>query len=418
MSGAVSIDTIAAEVRNGVRTARQVLDHYLERAERLNPELNAFGEIHQVEALKRADSIDSRRRAGATPGRLCGVPIALKDLIGFSSENPWFGPVRNPWNPRLSPGGSSGGSAVAVAAGMAPAGIGTDTGGSVRVPAALCGLVGLKVTHGAIPLTGVFPLAGSLDTVGPMVRTVRDARVLFRVMRGYDPRDSWSIPSAQGPERIGRLQGLRIGVPGDWLSAVPTSAMVRDSFELFCEDLSDLGAEVEVIERSGLKPGRLLPMIPAAEAAAVHRKWFEDPDKPYGPDLEIRLGAAMEVTVDQYTEAMRWRAGIRNAAAEVFDTFDLLVTPAVGHAAKTIGEDLIEINGQPLFYREVLNGYSALVNMIGCPALALPTTRPGSPPPAIQLLAPWWGEEALLDVGALLEQAGLIGFVPPPIHPS
>ncbi|MYD04716.1 MAG: amidase [Acidimicrobiia bacterium] len=464
VSGTDSIDTIVDEVRKGVRTAHQVLDHYLERAERLNPALNAFYEIHQEEAREQADSIDSRLRAGAAPGRLCGVPIALKDLIdqagqvttagsafyrhrakesatvvrrleaegavimgrtvlhefafGFSSENPWFGPVRNPWNLRLSPGGSSGGSAVAVAAGMAPAGIGTDTGGSVRVPAALCGLVGLKVTHGAIPLTGVFPLAGSLDTVGPMAKTVRDARVLFRVMSGYDPRDPWSTPSPAGADRIDRLQGLRIGVPSDWLSAVPTSAMVRDSFGLFCEDLSDLGAEVEVIEESGLKPGPLLQMVPAAEAAAVHRRWFADPDKPYGPDLEIRLGAAMEVPVDRYTEAMRWRAGVKNAAAKIFDDFDLLVTPAVGHAAKTIGEDTIEINGQPLFYREVLNGYSALVNMIGCPALALPTNRPGSPPPAIQLLAPWWGEEALLDVGTLFEQTGLIGFTPPPPLPE
>ena len=190
--------------------------------------------------MARAEELDRRIAAGEDVGPLAGIPIGLKDLIdqagipntngaafepavpdtsatvvdrleaagaviigrtglhefafGFTSENEHFGPVRNPWDTDLSPGGSSGGSAAAVAAGIVPAAIGTDTGGSVRVPAALCGVVGLKVTHGRVPLTGVTPLAPSLDTVGPITRTVADAAAVYAAIAGDDPHDPWAAP--------------------------------------------------------------------------------------------------------------------------------------------------------------------------------------------------------------------------------
>ena len=449
-----TIASIADAVRRGSRTALQVVEHYLEAAERLNPALNAFVEIDRAGALQRADSIDAGLREGARAGPLCGVPVALKDLIdqaghvttagsafyrnraavsaavvrrleaagavimgrtglhefafGFSSENPWFGPVRNPWDRDLSPGGSSGGSAAAVAAGMAPGAIGTDTGGSVRVPAALCGVVGLKVTHGAVPLTGVFPVAGSLDTVGPMARTVEDARLLYGAMKGFDPDDPWSARALETSDRVRHLRGLRIGVPAGWLSEAPTSAAVHRSFERFCDRLQGAGARVEWVDAPGLKPDPALIAVVAGEAAGVHRAWFNDPHRRYGPDLRVRLSAAMEVTVDQYTGAMRKRSALRQAAGEAFRRHDLLLTPAVGHARKRIGDDLIDIDGEPHFYRDVLNGYSALVNLIGCPAIVLPVVNEETLPPSVQLLAPWWGEDVLLDTGRRLEQAGLV----------
>ena len=453
---------IAEAVRSGIRTARQVVEQYLEVAERLNPELNAFVEIDRAGALERADSVDAGLRAGSPGGPLCGVPIALKDLIdhaghvttagsafyrhratvsatvvrrleaagaviigrtglhefafGFSSENPWFGPVRNPWDRDLSPGGSSGGSAAAVAAGMSAGAIGTDTGGSVRVPAALCGVVGLKVTHGSVPLTGVFPVAGSLDTVGPISSSVGDARLLYDAMKGFDPEDPRSARAPDSPGRAPRLEKLRVGVPAGWLSAAPTSAATHRSFERFCDRLRSAGAHVEWVEAPGLVPDPTYFAIVGGEMAGVHREWFDDPDKPYGPDLVVRLAAAMEVTIDQYTEAMGRRAAQRQAAGEAFRHHDLLLTPAVGHSRKTIGNDTIGVDGKPRFYRDVLNGYSSLVNLIGCPAIVLPTTHPGVPPPSVQFLAPWWGEKVLLGVGEALEQAGLIatGLAVPP----
>lgn len=446
--------SIAEAVRSGIRSARQAVEQYLEVAERLNPELNAFVEIDREGALERADSVDAGLRAGSPAGPLCGVPIALKDLIdhaghvttagsafyrhgatvsatvvrrleaagaiiigrtglhefafGFSSENPWFGPVRNPWDRDLSPGGSSGGSAAAVAAGMSPGAIGTDTGGSVRVPAALCGVVGLKVTHGALPLTGVFPVAGSLDTVGPITGTVGDARLLYEAMKGFDPEDPRSTRAPDSPDRVPRLENLRVGVPTGWLSAAPTSAGMHRSFDRFCDRLRSVGAHVEPVEAPGLVPDPTYMAVVAGEVAAVHREWLNDPDKPYGPDLEVRLGAAMEVTLDQYTEAMGRRAALQQAAREAFRHHDLLLTPAVGHSRKTIGNDIMPIDGEAHFYRDVLNGYSSLVNLTGCPAIALPTTDPGAPPPSVQFLAPWWGENVLLGIGEALERAGLI----------
>jgi len=235
ITGARAVD-LAAEISRGEVTAVEAVEAHLAAIESA-AELNAFTLVDSERALQRAADLDAMQAAGENPGPLAGVPVAIKDLIdhsgrlntcgssfyretpgrsativerieaaggivigrtglhefafGFSSENPWFGPVRNPWDPGTSPGGSSGGSGVAVSARLVPLAVGTDTGGSVRAPAALCGIVGLKVTHGRVPLTGVFPLAASLDTVGPMARTVADAALLYRVMAGDDPTDPW-----------------------------------------------------------------------------------------------------------------------------------------------------------------------------------------------------------------------------------
>ena len=450
------VESIVHAVHTGSRTAREVVGEYLEIAEARNPDLNAFIELDPDGALQQADLID----AGPRTGPLSGVPIALKDLIdhaghvttagsafyhhkaavsatvvdrleaagaiimgrtglhefayGFSSENLWYGAVRNPWDRELSPGGSSGGSAAAVAAGMAPVSIGSDTGGSVRVPAALCGIVGLKVTHGRIPLTGIFPLAGSLDTVGPLAVTTGDARRLYRTMEGFDRSDPWSTPVNDRPRRLRSMEELRIAVPTAWLGYVKTSDRTRRSFDRFCGRLRGLGPTVEPVESPAMAPDRMLITLAAAEAAAVHREWFTDPTKPYGPDVQERVAMAMDITTDEYTEALRWQAGVVQAAREVFAGYDLILTPTVGHSRKRIGIDTIEIEGTSTFYRGVLSGYTSLVNVLKCPAISLPVVEEGIPPPAVQLVAAWWQEELLLDIGEALEGSGLVASVPPP----
>jgi len=236
-----SIVDLAETVRRGECTAVETVGEALNRADASQSVLNAFTTIDRDGGLEHAGAVDRAVARGSDAGPLAGVPIAIKDLIdqrgiattngaafevtpatasatvverlekagaiiigrtglheyafGFTSENQHFGPVRNPWDPNLSPGGSSGGSAAAVAAGIVPVAIGTDTGGSIRVPAALCGVVGLKVTHGRVPLTGVTPLAPSLDTVGPIARSVADLAVVYTVIAGDDPSDPWSAPA-------------------------------------------------------------------------------------------------------------------------------------------------------------------------------------------------------------------------------
>jgi len=455
-----SLTDLAEAIRTGDLSAREVVVHYLDRSHALQPELNAYTEIDE-NAIARAESLDSSLAAGNDSGRLAGVPIAIKDLIdqagvintcgsgfyrhraeqsatavqrleaagaiiigrtglhefafGFSSENHWFGPVRNPWNTATSPGGSSGGSAVAVAAGLATAAIGTDTGGSVRVPAALCGVAGLKVTHGRIPLTGVFPLAASLDTVGPLGRTVDDLTTLYEVMAGHDPLDPWSstdpvVPSATDVS----LKGLAVGVPQPWIENGPMAEDVKEAFSAALDRLNDLGASVREVRHPLLQPSGELADLINAEVASVHRNWLADPTKQYGPEVADRMQRTLEATLDDYIAAQEWRAGLRNATAGFFEELDVLVTPTVGATRKTIGETTILVEDQPRSYRLVFSWFSSLVNHMGAPALAMPLRNAGAPPPSLQVIGPWWSEHRLLGLGRALEEVGLVEFRPPP----
>lgn len=446
------IRDLASAVRAGERSAVDTVGEYLERSERLT-HLNAYTLLEADHALEAARRIDARLAAGDDSGLLAGVPVALKDLIdqagfpttagsgfyrvvaersatvverleragaivigrtnlhefayGFSSENDWFGPVRNPWNPDTSPGGSSGGSAVAVAAGMAPAAIGTDTGGSVRVPAAMCGVVGLKPTHGRGSLHGVFPLAPSFDTVGPFGTSTDDVAVLYRVFAGHDPQDPWSRPAPMDPSDL-KLNDLRVGVPQPWIDDAPLP--VGAWFPRMLDALVDAGARVAEVRDAILQPADANATLVGGEAAHIHRDWFET--KPYGAETQQRLARAMQVTLDDYLDAMRWRAKLQHRLAGIFRTFDILVTPTVAGGPKRIGDPTID--GVP--YRQVLSWYSSLVNAASLPALTLPVRADGAPPPSVQIIAPWWREEALFSVGKALEQNGLSWFVPPP-HP-
>ena len=321
---------------------------------------------------------------------------------GFSSENHWFGPIRNPWDTDTSPGGSSGGSAVAVAAGLVDGAIGTDTGGSIRVPAAMTGIFGLKVTHGRIPIGGIFPLAPSLDTVGPLARDTRTLTRLYDAMAATEPR-----------RPLETIEGLRIVVPRIWVESGPTEAAVKSAFETALGELRSLGARVMELDLANIVPWGKIQELAGAEAAHVHRP-FREAGKPYGPEVDARLAAAEAVTADEYLEAQAWRARLVEAVAEAFRSTDLLATPAVAHRRKVIGED--RIGDQ--HYRPVLSWFSALVNHAGVPAVALPLRFPigdPGPPASIQLIAPWWKEDLLLGVATTLEAAKVVGFVPPPL---
>lgn len=419
-------------------------------------DLNSFISIDAA-ALDRARHLDGENR----PGPLVGRPVALKDLIdhdgrtttagssfyrhlatrsatvverleaagavvvgrnnlhefafGFSSENAWFGPVRNPWDPALSAGGSSGGSAAAVASGIVPVAIGTDTGGSIRVPAALCGCVGLKVGHGRVPLTGVFPLCGSLDTVGPITRTVADAAAVFSVIAGDHPPDPWSSP--EPVEAIGgaaTLEGLRVAIPHPWVDR-PIDPWLKSGFESFVAGLADAGVMVTIVDLPSLDP-EALPLASYAEAGAVHRRWFaEDPER-YGPSVRARVAAVVNIDADAVSEAHRWRAGLRHAFARAFVSADLLLTPTTAAWRKVIGVDDVEVAGRTESYRRAFSWFTTLPSQAGLPALAMPVAgaaAPGRPPASVQLIASRHGESRLLAVGLALEEAGLVGFSPP-----
>jgi aspartyl-tRNA(Asn)/glutamyl-tRNA(Gln) amidotransferase subunit A len=321
---------------------------------------------------------------------------------GFSSENHWFGPIRNPWDPATSPGGSSGGSAVAVAAGLVEGALGTDTGGSIRVPAAMTGIFGLKVTHGRIPTKGVFPLAPSLDTVGPFARDMSTLSLLYGALSATE---AGPLPTT--------IEGLRVVVPRTWVEGASVEPVVRTAFDETIAALRTLGAEVSQLDLSDMVPWGKIQELAGAEAAHVHRE-FRAAGEPYGPEVDARLTVAEAVSAAEYLEAQAWRAHLIEAVSEAFSSADVLATPAIAQRRKVIGEE--KIGDQ--HYRPVLSWFSALVNHSGNPAIALPLKgmEPGNgPPPSIQLVAPWWQENLLIGVSSVLEGHGVVGFTPPPI---
>jgi len=431
----------------GQFTARELVGAHIERAETLQPLLNAFSLIDKDQALLRAEMIDRR---GIGSGALAGIPIAVKDLIdqrglpntagssfylkkptktapalrrleeagaipigrtvlhefafGFSSENPWTGPARNPWDTELSCGGSSGGSAAAVSARLVPAALGTDTGGSVRVPAAVCGVVGLKVTHGRIPLEGVFPLAPSLDTVGPLARSVADTELLYQLMADppFEPSESKS------------LEELRVAVPHPWVDR-PTDPFIADTFETFLDYLRDNGAQVEHITEPLLEPSENIIYASYPEIARAHADWFPSRHHEYGEDVQERLREALLITVAQGAQGQKWRRDLRTRMAEIFETFDVLATPTVAHARKQIGNDQVVIDGEDVFYRTAFSAFTSLVNQAGNPALSVPLAAVGAPPPSVQLIGDRWTEQLLLDLGMRMESDKIAGYQSPPL---
>lgn len=445
-----SASQIANAVVEGRTTASAEVTAALERAEQHTP-LNIFTRLDPQAALAKAAELDRRIAGGAQPGPLAGVPVAIKDLIdqagvpntcgasfapftpqrdaacvarleaagaipigrvglhefafGFSTENPWFGPVRNPLDPGLSTGGSSGGSAAAVAAGIVPIALGTDTGGSVRVPAALCGIAGLKVTHGRGSIRGVYPLATGLDTVGPLAATIEDLELAYRVLGQHDPDDPVSRDEPlEAPMASVESGALRLAVPHPWVET-GYEARVEDEFTGVLARLVHLGATVHHVDvPETAPPGQGLASA-YYEAAQVHRARFEaDPDA-YGPDLRVRLADAVAVTAEEYAAALEWRAKIRAGFDRVLADYDAILTPTVAALTKPIGQETLLLTSGPTHYRSPLSHFTAMVNNAGLPAISLPVAGPGTPPLSIQLIGPAWSESHLLAVGRGLDEA-------------
>jgi aspartyl-tRNA(Asn)/glutamyl-tRNA(Gln) amidotransferase subunit A len=407
------------------------------------PSLNAFTLIDEEPARARAARIDDAANQGPPSGPLAGMPIGLKDLLdhegrittagsafyrhtadrsspvvsrleaagavivgrtglhefafGFSSENPHFGPVRNPWDTGTSAGGSSGGSAAAVAAGITPVAIGTDTGGSIRVPAALCGCFGLKVTHGRIPSDGVFPLAASIDTVGPLADSIDTLDSSYRVMSGDEGV-------------AGLSERLRIGLPEPWLGQSPMDGHVATVFEETVHSLEQQGHVVSVVEMTEVLPAPELIDSIAGEVSDVHRE-YRAQGLPYGEDVAKRVDDCIATGPDRIEAGKEWQRMIRRRFAGAFETVDLLLTPTTPVMTKIIGEDSIGDR----HFRAVLSWFTAVVNHALHPAIALPLAGTGAPPVSLQAIGPLGSETALIEFGRSLVETGLAGFSPAPM---
>ena len=344
----------------------------LARIERLNPRLNAFITVTAEQALRDAKVADSGIAQKQWRGPLHGIPIALKDLVdtagvkttaasavfadrvprtdaevvvrlknagaimlgklnmhefayGDSSAQSHYGPVRNPWNPDRVPGGSSGGSAAAVAAGLCYMALGSDTGGSIRQPAAHCGIVGLKPTYGLVSTRGVVPLSWSLDHIGPMCRTSMDAALSLQPIAGYDPMDTNSL-AATPPDYAAALRGrppaLRLGIP----KAVFYEGLDTEIERAMTEALRVLRGFSVSVQDVQLPPYKALPIV-GAEAYTYHAPYFTKAPERYQPMTRRRLEAGAKVTTTVYIEAKRELDRLRHAIVDVFQSVDLLITP-------------------------------------------------------------------------------------------
>ncbi len=316
------------------------------------------------------------RRARAAGAILIGKTQTHEFAWGITSVNAALGSAHNPWALDRVSGGSSGGSAVVLAAGEVPFTLGSDTGGSIRVPASFCGVVGLKPTFGRISAAGGWPLARSLDHPGPMARVPADAALLLEAMAGVDTADpvTSDVPlgDVHGELRRG-LDGIVVGICDD-LQLVPLAPDVRDVFEATVRTLEAGGArlvEVKLPEADLIYP--TFRTIQSAEALDTHRRAGLYPSRraEYGDDVRGRLDAAVDVTLDQYLEASAERSRVRAAFARLVSACDVLLTPVSAGSPLPIGEETVEHEGEELTFRELVMSYTTPQDLTGLPACAL-----------------------------------------------
>ena len=443
----LSIEAAAGLIRSQALSPVELLDAYLARIERLDPQLNAFVTVTEGLAREQAEARRAELQRGRWRGPLHGIPIALKDNIdtagivttagsalfaervpeadaevvrrlnaagavlvgklnmhefayGATSAVSHYGPVRNPWDPDLIPGGSSGGSAAAVAARLCAGALGTDTGGSIRQPAAYCGIAGLKPTYGLASIRGIIPLAYSQDHVGPMCRSVADTALMLQAVAGYDPGDLASIRAAV-PAYVGALyrspSALRLGVTRAFFFE-DLDADVDAAVSAALEVLTGLTAGVRDVE---------LPMttvrVVAVEAYAYHAEYLaqEASRSLYQPRVLSRLLSGEDVPATTYAEARTELLRVRREIEAVFADVDLLITPTTPSMPMSVEAGRNPPDGLALSLRN-----TAPFDAYGIPSMTVPCGFSAAGLPiGIQISGPHLGESAVLTLAHAYEQA-------------
>jgi aspartyl-tRNA(Asn)/glutamyl-tRNA(Gln) amidotransferase subunit A len=418
----------------------ELTNRCLDHIAKLNPRLNAFITVTEQSARQRAEELDRELASGRNRGPLHGIPIAHKDLIatkgvrttsgsklfadhvpkadarvaeklnaagavmlgktglhelayGITSDNPHFGTIRNPRNPEHIPGGSSGGSGVAVATGMALMATGTDTGGSIRIPASYCGVVGIKPTYGLVSVAGVQPLGFSLDHIGPLTTSVADARLSLDAM-------------ADGSQRMpppSSVRDIRVGVPQNYYID-QVAPEVREAVHAAAKKAEGLGVQVipvRVPDIDAISAASLVILL--SEAAALYEPYL-DRHSEIGVDVRALLYQGRLVPATDYVNAQRLRKVLANEFRALFCTIDCLFTPATPITAPRIGQREIVIDGQTLDTRLVTTRFARGFNALGFPALVMPCGEtPEGMPIGLQMVGRPFEENLLFKLGEALE---------------
>ena len=450
--------SLAAAVRDGGRSAAGVVQDALDRIGRHDGLLNCFTHLRGEAALAEAACVDAARRRGEVVGPLAGVPFAVKNLFdvagvttvagsslladappaardatvvarlraagaillgqlnmdefayGFSTENSHYGDTANPHDPSCIAGGSSGGSAAAVAAGLVPLSLGSDTNGSIRVPASLCGVFGLKPTYGRLSRAGAFPFVHSLDHVGPFAREVRDLSLAYDLMQGPDARDPAQAARAGEPS-LPELDvppaGLRVGVLGGWFTQ-GASAQALAAVAHIADALARAGASLDPVLLEDAELARSAAFcLTGAEGGALHLPWLRTDAHRYDPAVRDRLIAGAMIPSAVVLQAQRVRSHVRAQAARLFERVDLLLAPATPFPAVKRGQATILLDGQPVSARANMGLYTQPISFIGLPVVTVPCQPLHEPLPiGVQLVTRPWAEALALRTARVLERAG------------
>jgi aspartyl-tRNA(Asn)/glutamyl-tRNA(Gln) amidotransferase subunit A len=419
----------------------ELTDHCLDQIAKLNPRLNAFITVTEESARAHAQALDRELANGRDRGPLHGIPIAHKDLIstkdvcttsgsklfrdhvptvdapivekltaagavmlgktglhelayGVTSDNPHFGTIRNPRAPSRTPGGSSGGSGVAVATGMAFLATGTDTGGSIRIPASFCGVVGLKPTYGLVNRSGIQPLGLSLDHIGPLTRTVADAGVALAAMLDN---------AARLRPAPGSCQYIRIGLPENFY-LTHIAGEVRDAVQKAAQTAERFGVRVTQVKVPDIDAlndvGRIILL---AEASALYQPYFSRRED-FGADVLALLDQGRLVPATDYINAQRIRKMLVSEFCALFSTIDCLLTPTTPTTAPLIGQKQVELDGEMVDTRLATTRLVRGVNVLGFPALSMPCGQSAEGLPiGVQMIARPFEEHLLLVLGEALE---------------
>ncbi len=451
-----SARAIATAVRDGQTTAVEVTRAALRRIEARDGALGAFTDVTAERALAKARAIDGARARGERLGPLAGAPFAVKNLFDvrglptlagskinrdrppaqedatlvtrldgagavllgalnmgeyaydFTGQNAHEGPSRNPHDVTHMTGGSSGGSGAAVAGGLAPIALGSDTNGSIRVPSSFCGVFGLKPTYGRLSRARTFPFVASLDHVGPLTRTVGDLALAYDAMLGRDPADPVQTDASPIPTALSLedgIAGLRIAKLGGYFAHSGDPC----AFEAVERVAKALKAQrvVELAEAPRARAAAYL--ITMVEGAALHLKRLQTRPHDFDPDVRDRLIAGAMLPGAWYAEAQKFRRRFRAQALELFRDVDILIAPAAPCRAPKLGETTFVLDGKELPVRPNIGLFTQPISFVGLPVAAVPVWTKGETLPiGVQIIAPLWREELALRVARVLEREGVV----------
>ncbi len=455
----MSAAAIATAVRGRAITATRVATDALLRIEARNATLNAYSAVLAGRALAEAHAVDTAIAAGRDPGALAGVPYGVKNLFdvagistragsiingdlpaarqdavlvgrmarngavllgtqtmdeyayGFTTENAHDGTTRNPHDTSRVAGGSSGGSAASVAAGLGAVALASDTNGSIRVPASFCGVFGLKPTYGRLPRTGAFPFVFDLDHVGPLARTAADLALVYDALQGADPHDAACAGRALEPAlpQLAHLpSGLRIGILDGWF---------HDKADFFARaavgHVADALGACTKVSLPGAHAARAAAfLITAVQGANLHMANLRARAHDFDPATRDRLLAGALLPAAFVLQAQRVRRWFSEQAAELFRSFDIVLAPATPCTATRIGQETLELDGQSYPARPSIGLLTQPLSCIGLPIVSVPVCHAGALPIGVQVIAAPWREALALQVSAHLERIGAAGAAP------